>query len=127
MRIAKFVIAALGVASIGAGSLYAFNRPTMPLNEKAARSTLVFFGTVKEANYRDLRLAGNERAALVRIDKVLKGAPGDDVQIIWTNGIAELSLDCCVAGGRYLFFVAANQRGLYESVSGADGVYRIDM
>ena len=105
----------------------AFEFPKMPLDQKVAKATLVFVGTVEDVDFQDRQRAGNERLALVRVDQALKGSPDKDVRVVYRNGIVEYALDCCVKEGRYLFFLTQDKRGFYESVSGADGVYRVDV
>ncbi|WP_266157713.1 hypothetical protein [Dyella silvatica] len=106
--------------------LSAFEVPKLSLEEKVAKSTFVFIGTVKEADYQDLRRTRSESVAQVRIDTLLKGTATGDVEVIYSNGIAESAPDCCVLGGKYLFFVAANSQGLLQSVNGPYGIYLID-
>ena len=129
MRTMKSAVAAILVSALFAGSatLMAFEFPKMPLDAKVARATLVFIGTVKEVDYQDRQRSGNERVALVQVDQVLKGVPDKDVRVVYENGIVEYALDCCTKDGRYLFFLTQDKRGLYESFSGADGVYRVDV
>ncbi|RDD81734.1 hypothetical protein DVJ77_11300 [Dyella tabacisoli] len=51
----------------------AFEVPKLSLEEKDAKSTIVFIGTMKDADYQDLRRTRNEFVAQVRIDTTLKG------------------------------------------------------
>lgn len=118
--------AAAGLGLCSWTTAHAFDPQKLSLEQKVSKSALVFMGTVKVRDYYDLREAANESLALVKVDLVLKGTASGSVIVIYKNGIAELDAKCCIAGGRYLFFVAPDKRGLLASVSGADGIYSID-
>ena len=96
------------------------------LSEKVEASSLVFFGTIIDADYREFGVESNERIALVRVDKALKGSGSGVVRVKYAIGNPESDLKCCKAGERYLFFMDANMLGVLESVNGPFGAYRID-
>lgn len=131
MRTSGLIVIVAALAAMYALLTYssgvsAFDVPKLSLEEKVAKSALVFIGTVKEADYQDQRRARNESVAQVRIETVLKGAATGDVEVIYSDGIAESSPDCCVLGGKYLFFAAPNSEGLLKSVNGPYGIYPIN-
>lgn len=107
-------------------TVHAFDPQRLSLEQKVLKSTYVFMGTVKIIEYHDGRAAGNESLALVSVDQALKGSVSGDVEVIYRNGMPELDTNCCIAGGRYLFFVVRDKRGLLASVGGAGGIYSID-
>lgn len=96
------------------------------LSEKVEASSLVFFGTITDANHREYGVDSNERIALVRVDQVLKGSASGVVRVRYATGIPESDLRCCRVGERYMFFMSANTLGVLESVNGPFGAYRID-
>jgi hypothetical protein len=116
----------LGLIIFPCAIVFAFSVPKLSLEEKVAKSSLVFIGTIKESDYKDARRKSYESVALVRVDQVLKGSVSGDVQLLYSEGIAESALDCCIDGGTYLFFVSANERGLMRSVNGPNGIYQIN-
>jgi hypothetical protein len=95
------------------------------LEKKVADADIVFIGTVSQINVPDTRLIGSEHLALVHVDTILKGEPGKDVNILYGGGIYELAPLCCEANEIYLFFLRKDGRGIYETVSGPFGTYKI--
>jgi hypothetical protein len=63
--------------------------------------------------------------ARVHIDKILKGTPPDEIEVITKGHISELNLQCCTTGGVYLLFLRKLKDGKYESVNGNFGVVAI--
>jgi len=96
-----------------------------PLEKKVADADVVFIGTVSRINVTDQRLVGSEHLALVRVDTLLKGELGKDVEVLYGGGIYELAPRCCENNGVYLFFLRKDGRGIYETVNGPFGTYRI--
>jgi hypothetical protein len=69
---------------------------------------------------------GLEHIAMVRIDTLLKGNAESSVALIYGTGMYENDPLCCEKGATYLFFLQRNRRGLFTSINGPRGVYRID-
>ena len=131
MRIINRLLIACSIAMtflccIYAGPGEAYEVKEKSLSEKVDASSLVFFGTITDANYRAFGIDSNERIALVRVDTVLKGSASGVVRVRYATGSPESDLKCCRAGERYLFFMSANTLGVLESVNGPFGAYRID-
>lgn len=125
-------IAVLCLCFVCPGMGKAFEVKEKSLEEKVSASSLVFFGTITKlergplGDYAKLGGFNNERFALVRVDKLLKGSANGLVRLRYARGIAESDLSCCIVGERYLFFVSLDTLGVAESVNGRYGVYRID-
>jgi hypothetical protein len=105
---------------------WANEAPDMPLEQKVHEATIVGIGTVTAVDVSDPRKIGMEHIATIRIDTLLKGPPLSSIALVYGTSVYELDPLCCEKGATYLFFLRRDKRGLFTSISGPRGVYRID-
>ncbi|HEY8587503.1 MAG TPA: hypothetical protein VIL60_12385 [Rhodanobacter sp.] len=105
---------------------WANEAPDMPLEQKVHEAALVGIGTVIAVDVADPRKIGMEHIATIRIDTMLKGPPLGSVALVYGTGVYELDPLCCERGATYLFFLRRDERGLFTSINGPRGAYRID-
>jgi hypothetical protein len=96
--------------------------PRYSLEKKARLSDVVVAGHVLSVGTESPD-RGGWPTARVRVDAVLKGTPGEEVEVMTRVGISELDLDCCEIGKSYLFFLVKAKNGRFMSVNGPHGVY----
>jgi hypothetical protein len=119
------VAVALSATWCGQSTL-ANQAPEMPLEQKVHEATIVGIGTVIAVNVSDSRRIGMEHIATIRIDTLLKGSPVSNIALVYGTNVYELDPLCCEIGVTYLFFLQRDERGLFTSINGPRGVYRID-
>ncbi len=90
---------------------------------KKAQSDLIVIGKVTSLDAKPC-LHG-DRCAQVRIATVLKGPARNGVVVLYEGMVAELDPLCCRVGTTYLFFLQKVRKGVYASVNGPFGIYRI--
>lgn len=109
----------------------------MGLQWKIDKAELIFIGTITKHEIRNTQIRFEDMAqslslrtklAHVVAVKVLYSAEQTDktnyeVQLV--GAISEFNLHCCEIGTKHLFFTKKNQAGIYESVNGQFGVYKI--
>lgn len=95
----------------------------LSLDERVSRSELVIIGKVRQI-VRNTDGFGSD-IAQVTSESVLKGQAEHEIRFAFNGSIVESHSECCVVGGRYLFFMARNKKGEYYSVNGRYGVYAL--
>lgn len=115
---------ALGVAYFEPIAM-ANEAPNRPAEQKVREADLIGIGRVVDVDVKDSRRIGLEHIATIEIDTLLKGDPVKSVALTYATGVYELDPQCCIKGATYLFFLQRDHRGLYVSVDGPKGVYRI--
>jgi hypothetical protein len=115
----------LGSALLGA-SVWTNEAPKLTLEQKVHQADLVGVGRVTAVNVADPRRKGLEHIATIRIHTLLKGTAESSISLVYDTGIYEIDPQCCVSGATYLFFLKRDSRGLFTSINGPRGVYRID-
>ena len=120
-----FALMAITIAVLGESSL-ANQAMDHPLQEKVAKSDIVFLGTVQQLDY--VMPAGKKvvgRTALIRVDTPLKGNPKGEVLLAYGTEVWELEPECCDMARVYLFFLRRLPDGRYTTASGRFGIYRV--
>ncbi len=119
MNIAKLIF--IAVMLCAQSTVVANQVKELSLEEKSSRSDLVVVGRIERTD----ASGGVERVALVHVETRLKGASQGLVKVRYRSGISELDPDCCEIGGRYIFFLREGRDGVYQSVNGYFGVYKV--
>lgn len=124
--IRKILAAAAMSAVLFVTNVWSMEVPSVPLEKKVQESDLVAIGTVIAVDVHDARYVGVGRLATIRIETLLKGPAVSNVDLIYGTSIYETDPLCCELGVTYLVFLSLGERGLYSSVYGPNGVYRVD-
>lgn len=97
------------------------------LEEKIKRSDIVVLGRVSALS-KEMSSGFSIEFADISVLGVLGGSSevGDSIRFVYHEGVDELSSDCCEVGEEYLLFLSREGNGMYFSVNGQFGVYRID-
>ncbi len=120
-RIVGVVLSVLFVArDAGANDVRQYS-----LEKKARLSDVVVAGHVLSTRT-EPPIGGGETYARVRVDAILKGTPGENVEVLTRGMISEFDPDCCVIGKSYLFFLVKLRKGGFESVNGPYGIYPLE-
>jgi hypothetical protein len=100
--------------------------PELSLEKKARLSDLVVIGRVESTRPEKVGAGEEYEYARVHVDRVLKGKPPDQLDVLFRGMVAEFDPDCCEVGKSYLFFLVKQKRiGRFESVNGPFGIYPI--
>jgi hypothetical protein len=89
--------------------------------EMMRASDLVAYGKVE----RFIRRRDRDYA-VVRLERLVKGAAGREIEFLTNPGIEESNPRCCELGAHYLFYLERIPVGGYDSVDGHFGVIRSD-
>jgi hypothetical protein len=95
-----------------------------PLEKKVHSADVVIIGRAVSTRSEASGVLTLEYAR-VHVDKVLKGTPPDEIEVLTKGSAAELNTDCCAPGGVYLFFLRKTKNDKYESVNGKFGIYAV--
>lgn len=99
------------------------------LDDKIAQSQVVVIGRVlstSKIEFPDKNLSSVEYANVETLSGMRGADVGEIIKVAFKFGVSELEPDCCLVGGGYLFFISRKEDGLYYSVNGPYGIYKID-
>ena len=109
-----------------AANVLANQVPELSLEKKARLSDLVAIGRVESTRLEKVGAGEQYEYARVHVDRVLKGKPPDQLDVMFRGMVAEFDPVCCVVGKFYLFFLVKQRRSTsFESVNGPFGIYPI--
>lgn len=96
----------------------------IPLSQKVAKADIVVLGRTLSISRSGRRFEA--QYAMIRVERILKGAAPPKISVMAKGTISELDPDCCVKGQRYLFFLQEMKNGSYASVDGRFGIVPLD-
>ena len=96
--------------------------PNLPLEEKSAQADTVVIGKIIEVHLADGK---NAPYSLLKIDIILKGGNAKIIKIFPRSYIVERSIDCCLVGRRYMFFLKRIKGDDFRVLYGRNGVFLI--
>ncbi len=112
------------VFSLIAGMNYASANvlPNLTLEDKAAQSDVVVIGKIIGAHS---AVGKSEPYSLVEIEIIFKGSTSKNVKIFPRSYYFERSINCCLIGRRYMFFLKRINGNDFRVLYGRNGVFLI--
>ena len=124
IKIKVLVVLKLLVFSLIAGINYASANvlPNLTLEEKSAQSDLVVIGKIIGVHSADDK---SVPYSSLKIEIIFKGNNAKIIKIFPRSYFVERSIDCCLIGRRYMFFLKKIKGDDFQVLYGRNGVFLI--
>ena len=93
--------------------------------ETLAQSDIVIVGTLDSTVNQPSQLGETPGLVHIQIQYVIKGKPPTSIVLDRGLGNAEMQISCCEKNLRYLLFLVRGPTGMYASVNGRYGIYKL--
>lgn len=95
------------------------------LEERVRVSDVIAVGRAEGARPEFGRPGEQFRSINFVIDRVVKGAPPGEIELIVSGAIPELDPACCIEGKTYLLFAQEGRKGRYFVTNGVFGSFEV--
>lgn len=122
----RAIVLAMLSATCFAGAASSFNVTERSMAERYRLADVVLVGQALSAPT-TISLRGQMRRAVrLRNLYALKGTAGTEFDLLIDSGFAELRVQCCVLGSRYLLFLKKIEGERFGTVNGRFGVLELE-